>query len=115
MDHRLHHLRRGNHYLVRSARFANELFLYAGQLRITHFDAEIATRNHDDVGRLNNRVDVFDSLHSLDFSHNQSVSAGFPKQPANFPHIISVTNKGPGKEVQAHFGGQFDVLLVNLG
>ena len=65
-DHRLHHLRRGDGDAVHLARHLDHPLLQRRHRRVADLDREVAARDHDPVGRLQDRLERRDRLAALD-------------------------------------------------
>ena len=99
LNHRLHHLGRGDYDLAALARFSNQVLLNARQLRVAHLDAEIAARDHDDVSGIDNGVDIIDCLGALDLGDDQAVTTGLLIQLPSFFYVLARTHERHGKKI----------------
>ncbi len=67
--------------------------MHAGQLCVTHFDAEIATGNQEDVGGFEDGIDLFDRLRPFELRHDKPLAARCPEQLARLRHVVCIANK----------------------
>ena len=115
VNHRLHHLGRGDHHLVVTARVQNDLFLDTHQLGIADFHAEVAARHHYTVAGADQAVQrlvIGHGFGSFDLGDQPGAGAGFVAQAARQVHVGGIAREGNRQVVQLEVGGQFDVGLV---
>ena len=75
-DHRFQHLGGDDHRLAGAAGGAGDLLLDAGHALERHLDAEIAARDHQRVGVLDDLGETLDRLRLLDLGKNAGAAAG---------------------------------------
>ena len=88
VDHRLEHLRRGDHRATGVAGTLDDSLLDERHLRDADLDAEVAPRHHDRVRRLDDRVEVHDRLGLLDLRDDPSRRAGRVDQRAQLRDVV---------------------------
>ena len=71
VDHRLHHLRRGDGELVVLARHPDHAFLQRRHRGVADLDREVAARHHDAVGGVDDVLQRGDRLGALDLGDQQ--------------------------------------------
>src|SRR5271167_382962 len=111
-DHGFHHLGRHDHDFILMPRFLNDLLLQAGELRIAHFDAEVAARHHDPIAGFDHFGQILDGFRPLDFGHQKPMAARLAQQPAGFLHVLGVARKGYAEVIYLEFRGSDDVLSI---
>ena len=84
VDHRLHHLRRGDRHAVEAARHVQDLLLQPGELRVADLDAEVAARDHHRVAGLDDLLEARDRFAALDLGDDAGVAARRPEQRPRF-------------------------------
>ncbi len=119
MDHRLHHLRGRDHELVRLARHADHAFLQRRHSRIAHFHREIATRDHDAVGSIEDALQRGNRFRTLDLRDHLRLDAirrtrDVRQLPRHF-HVGGVLRKRYRDKVRTKRHRRLDVLHVLLG
>ena len=86
-DHRLHHLRRGDRELVPLAREPDHPLLQRRHRGVADLDREVAARDHDAVGRVDDLLERGDRLGALDLGDQQRLAAGGAQQLARHVHV----------------------------
>ena len=114
-DHGLHHLRGRDHDLIARARFVDDGFLQAGDRRVAHLHAEVAARDHDHVGRVDDLGEVVDGLVTLDLGAQVRMTAGRAHQLAREVHVRGVTRERDGDVIDTPAAGELDVFAILVG
>ena len=115
VNHRVQHLRSHNHRLLLLLTLADKLALNTRNALYGHLDTQVATRNHDTIGSVDNLVDIVDTLLVLNFRYNLDVGIIGVQNGLNGTHISCRAHKGVGNEVDILLNGQHDVLTVLAG
>ena len=115
VDHRVKHLRGHDHRFFLHHTLVNDLALDAGDAFDGHFDAEVAARDHDAIGGVDDLVDVVHAFLVFDFRNDLDVAAVCVENVLHSLDIGGVAHEGVGDEVDVFFDGQEDVGLVSLG
>ncbi len=112
MDHRFQHLGRDDDGPAGLAGSAGDLLLPARHLFDRQFDAEVATRDHDAVGELQNLVELGESGRLFDLGHH----AGTPTHElAGLGDIIGPLNEGQGDPIHTDAGGKLEIAAILRG
>ncbi|MDT4836554.1 hypothetical protein FQZ97_702590 [compost metagenome] len=115
-DHRLHHLRGGDHDLVHLARQADHVFLQAGHGCVAHLHRQIAARDHDAVGHLQDVDQLGDRLGALDLRNQGRFvalgRAGHVAQLARQLHVGRILGKAHRHVVGLQAHGGLDIVHV---
>ena len=115
LDHRFHHLRRGDDDAIAGAGLMDDRLLQAGELGVSHLDAEIAARDHHHIRRLDDADDVGDGFLPLDLRDDAGMPARIAHQGARLLDIRRIAREGDGDVIDAYFGGKADVLAILVG
>ena len=86
-------------------------FLDAGELGVAHFNAEVATRDHNNVRGFDNRVNICNRFGALYLGDDMPGAARRGKQVASFLYIRTGAYKRYGKKIHFQFDGQLDVFV----
>ncbi len=120
-DHRLHHLRGGDHHTIHFARHADHAFLQRGHGGIADFHCEVAARHHDAVGGAQNFRQRRNRLDPLDLGDERGlVVVGLAGDVGELPrqlHVGGVFGKGHGQIVglEGHRGANVLHVLGGEG
>ena len=87
VDHRLQHLRGGDHHAVARQRLADDLLLQAGQFGVADLHAEVAARDHHHVAGVDDLGQVLDRLGALDLRDQRGIAAGGARDAARLVHV----------------------------
>ena len=101
LDHGFEHLGCRNDRLAELRSATNDVLLNRRHLLRRHFHAEIATRNHDGVGSLQNRVEMLDGLWLFQLGNDPAFAAESSNAVANQAHIFSGTHKRDSDGIHA--------------
>jgi hypothetical protein len=110
MDHRLHHLRGGDHHPVGGTGTANDVLLHPGYFGKTDFHAKVAARDHHDVAGLGDFPDSLDSLRALDLCDDQRLTACLVEQPARLDNVLGGPRKRYREKIEILRCGDADVF-----
>ena len=112
-DHRLQHLGSGHHHFAGRIHLANDHLLNSRDPLKGDFYAHITAGHHNAVRFFNNRVNVIDALHILDFSNNTHiVPAQRLAEVAQIDHISCGTHKGRGDKIKIMRRTEFQILHI---
>ena len=112
LDHRLHHLRCGDRELVALARHADHPFLQAGHRRVADFDGEVAARDHDAVGGVDDLRQRDNRLGALDLRDHLRLAACGEQQLARHVHVFLALRKRHREVVGLDLDRRLDVVHV---
>ena len=87
VDHRLEHLRRGDHRLAALEALEDDPLLQQRHRRHADLDAEVAARDHDRVGLVEDVVEHLDGFGLLDLRDHVCRRAGLVEQPAQVADV----------------------------
>src|SRR5581483_5526938 len=110
--HGLHHLSRCNHHTIAAATLVDDGFLQPRQFGITHLDAQIATRDHHHVRRIDDALEVGDSFVPLDFRNDARVPARVANQAARLLDIGRIASERYGDVINFLLRAELDVLPI---
>ena len=100
VDHRLHHLRRGDRQLVALARDPDHALLQPRHRGVADFDREVAARDHDAVGRVDDLRRARRSLPRARSSRSASARPfGGAQELARHVHVFLVLRERHGDVV----------------
>ena len=103
--HAFQHFRSGNYKLACRAAFANQHFLYCGQLLVGHFHAEVAARNHYAVAFFYYFIDVVYAALAFYLTDDTCVACTVRQYVVAYvAYALSVLHKTCG----VHFRAVFD-------
>jgi hypothetical protein len=112
VDHRFHHLRCRDRQLVRSRARRIMRFCKRRHRRVTDFDREVAARDHQAVGGVENLFERGDGFDPLDLGDGQRMTAAGDHQLARHVHVGRALGEGDGKIVGADLRRRLDVVHV---
>jgi hypothetical protein len=85
--------------LLRLARHADHALLQRRHRGVADFDREVAARDHDAVGGVEDFLEVGDRLDALDLGDQQRLAAGGAHQLARHVHVGRALGEGHRDEV----------------
>jgi hypothetical protein len=90
-DHRFEHLGRDDRRDATIEGAPDELLLDDRDLLVRQLHAEIAARDHDRIGRVEDRLEVIDRRPRLDLGHDRWPAR--PQQAAQLPHVVRTADE----------------------
>ena len=114
-DHGFQHLGGGDDGLSPSSGAPDDMLLEDRDLLGRKLDAQIATRDHDSVGSLQNFFETVHGLGFFEFCDDKYVAAGTRNDLANGAKIGGGTNEGKGDGIHAVLQSEFKVFFVFVG
>jgi hypothetical protein len=111
-NHRLEHLRRGDHGLPALQRPRDDPLLQERNERRADLDAEVAARNHDRVGLDEHVVECVDRLRLLDLRDHVRMRARLLDQRLQVPHVGGGTHERERDVVHAEIERELEVVDV---
>ena len=112
VDHRFQHLGRDHDRLAGAAPGARHLLLHARHLFERHLDAEIAARDHQRIGEIDDLVEPVDRLRLLDLGHHRGAAAG---DLLGFGDVLRALDEGERDPVDAGGERGFEIGAVLVG
>ena len=114
-DHRVEHLRRRDDGLRRDVALVDELLLQHGHLFHVDLDAQIAARDHDAVGDLEDLVEVVHAHAVFDLGEDLHMAAAVVRaELADGQHVAGPADERGGDQVDALLDAKEDVAAVLL-
>ena len=111
--HRLEDLGREDDRHAALTSRADQAFLHGGHGLERYFDAEIAARDHQPVGDLENLVDVLDGLRLFNLGDDRQLwRAGRRRGRAHGPNVVGRLDEAEGDQVDAHGDARTQVFNV---
>ena len=89
--------------------------LQARQLRVSHLNAEVAARDHYDVGGVDDAQQISDRFMTLDLRHDPGLTAGFADELARLLDIGGITRERHGDVINFLLRAELDVLAIPVG
>ena len=112
LDHRLQHLRGGDHRTPVTIGEANDSLLGAGYGFEWQLDPKVTARNHDRIAGTNDRFDVMERDVLLDLRHDQQpLGNHLPKRL----DVLSPSYKAKGEVIHFLVDGEVDVGDILIG
>ena len=82
------------------------------QLRVSHFNAQVAARNHDGITRRHNLVQFGDGFRTFDLGHHKARAARIPQEATSLLHILRSSRKRDSEIIDTEFGGCLDIRAI---
>ena len=92
-NHRLHHLGSRNNNLIAHPGLCDNLLLDPGKFRVTQRDPKVASSDHNDVRRLNDRINILDGLETLDLRDDVRMAARTAHQLSSKFNVLCAAYK----------------------
>jgi hypothetical protein len=105
-DHGFQHLRRHDHRLGGGACLAHQAFLDRGNVLHRQLDAEIAARDHDPVGQIEDLVEDLQRRGLLDLGQDRRAAA---RKVARLDHVGGPLHEAQRQPVDAEAAGEFQI------
>ena len=105
-DHRFQHLRGDDDRLAGAAAQARHVLLHAGDLFQRHLDAEIAARDHQRIGEIEDIVEPRHRLRFLDLGHHRGAPA---RDLLRLGDVLRTLNERQRHPIDARFERGFKV------
>ena len=115
LDHRLHHLGGGDDDAVELPGPADDALLQRRHGGVADLHPEVAARDHDGVGGIDDGIEMFDGLGALDLGDNAALAPGLTQALPRQVHVLGAAQEGDGDVIGADGGGEADVVLVLVG
>jgi len=113
-DHRLEHVGRDDDLAADAGAFSHDGALHDGQFLNVDLDPEIAPRDHDGVGFLNDAGEVLDGLLILDFGNDQGGASASDELLAQVADVFGIAHETDRNVVDRKLGGEVEVVHVLL-
>ena len=114
-DHGIEHLRRGDDRFGRHVALVDELLLEHRHLFHIDFHAQIAARDHDAVGNLEDFVEVVHAHAVFDLGEDLHMAAAVVgAELAEGQHVAGAADEGRGDQVDALLNAEDDVAAILL-
>ena len=108
-DHRLHHLRGGDHHGVEGAGAVAQVLLPRRQLGVADLDPQVAAGDHDGVGGGDDLLGGSQGLGAFDLGEDAAPPAGGGEQVTGLVDIGGAADEGHRQVVGGDVGGELDV------
>ena len=105
-DHQFQHLRGDDHRLAGAPAGAGHFLLHAGHFFQRHFDAEVAARHHQRIGKVEDIAKPRHRLRLLDLGHHRGASAG---DLLRFGNVLGTLNERQRHPVDAGIERGFQI------